>query len=82
MNFTPIEEAYRIEHVKANTYGGSIKYSKNCIYCCCDNTISLLNDGGSFRKCYNCKKNFRANIISSPIINYNQSISHIKPNPS
>lgn len=82
MNFTPIEEAYRMDHINPNTYRGSIKYSKNCIYCYCDNTLSLLNDGGCFRKCSNCRKNFRAIILSNPITNYNQSISHIKPKPS
>ena len=79
MNFTPIEESLRIDHVSPNTYKGCIKYSKNCIYCHYENTSSLLNDGGCFRKCLNCRKNFRAIILSNPIANYNQSISHISP---
>ena len=78
MNYTPIDEAYKIEHVHPTIYTGNIKYSKQCIYCSHNESFSLLNDGGCFRKCYNCKKNFRANILNPPVGNYKQSSQHLK----
>jgi hypothetical protein len=78
MNFTPIENAYKIEHVNPQIYSGTLNYSKKCIYCSSDESIPLLIDG-SFRKCYKCRKNFKATILTSPIRNYNQSIEHMKP---
>ena len=75
MNFTPVEDAYLINHVNPNTYRGEIKYGKNCIYCYSVNTIGLLNDGGCFRKCKTCRKNFSAQILTNPIANYKESLS-------
>ena len=77
MNYTPIENAYHIEHVNPNIYRGTITYSKKCIYCSSQESISLLPDG-SFRKCNNCRKNFKATILTNPIQNYNHSINHLK----
>lgn len=78
MNFTPIENAYQLEHINPQIYSGTLNYSKKCIYCSSDESISLLADG-SFRKCYKCRKNFKAIILTSPISNYNHSIEHMKP---
>ena len=77
MNYTPIEEAYQIEHVHPNIYTGNIRYSKQCIYCSSHESFPLLNDG-SFRKCERCKKNFKAIILNEPIKNYKHSSSHLK----
>lgn len=78
MNYTPLEDAYRIHHVSPNTYGGTIFYSPICIFCNHASSQSLMNDGGAFRRCDRCKKEFRANIINSPINNFNNSTSHLK----
>jgi hypothetical protein len=77
MNYTPVDSAYNIEHVNPNIYRGTIKYSKQCIYCSSQESISLLQDG-SFRKCNKCRKNFKAHILTNPIQNYNHSINHLK----
>lgn len=41
----------------------STRFSPQCIFCSSNNSVSLMNDGGSFRQCMNCRKQFRANII-------------------
>lgn len=38
-------------------------FSPTCIFCSSNNTVSLMNDGGSFRQCVQCRKQFRATII-------------------
>ena len=57
MNFTSISDAYKIHHIRNDTYGGSIKYSPVCIFCKNNISISLMNDGGAFRQCQRCRKN-------------------------
>jgi hypothetical protein len=42
---------------------GSQRFSPICIFCSSNNTVSLMNDGGSFRQCMHCRKQFRAQII-------------------
>lgn len=81
MNFTPLDQAYQIHHTNSNTYGGTILYSPICIYCNNNTSISLFpgaTDGGSFRQCNRCKKNFRANVVSQPINNISYSTHHLK----
>lgn len=78
MNYTPLEDAYRIHHVRPNTYGGTIFYSSICIFCNHNSSQSLMNDGGAFRRCDRCKKEFRATIVNPPINNFNNSTSHLK----
>jgi len=78
MNFTPLDDAYKIHHVNHNTYNGSIKYNPTCIYCKNGHSISLMNDGGSFRQCAKCKKNFRASIVNPAIQNFSYSTHHLK----
>ncbi len=78
MNFTPLDDAYKIHHVSPNTYTGTIKYSTICIYCNYPQSISLMNDGGSFRQCNKCRKHFRASILNSAITNFSYSTSHLK----
>jgi hypothetical protein len=81
MNYTPLDQAYNIHHINSNTYGGHIIYSPICIYCKNNQSISLFTsgiDGGSFRQCSRCKKNFRANVINNAINNFSYSTHHLK----
>ena len=78
MNYTHLDEAYKIHHINSNTYGGTVSYSPICIYCKNPTSISLMNDGGSFRQCDKCRKNFKANVINESISNYSYSTSHLK----
>lgn len=64
LNQTSLDDAYRY-----NTFSQYINnmkkpiYSPTCIFCSCQNTISLVNDSGSFRQCTNCKRQFKAIIL-------------------
>jgi len=78
MNYTNLEEAYKIHHVNQSTYSGSIQYSPKCIYCNHLDSISLMNDGGSFRRCNKCKKNFKASVINNAVQNFSYSTHHLK----
>lgn len=78
MNYTPLDEAYKIHHVNTNTYGGTIKYNPTCVYCKNTQSNSLMNDGGSFRQCLRCKKNFKATIINEAVKNFVYSTDHLK----
>ena len=79
MNYTPLSEAYKIHHVNTTTYGGTLQYSTQCIYCKNGTSTALMTtDGGSFRQCTKCKKQFRATILNDPITNYNNSTSHLR----
>jgi len=80
MNYTPLEQAYKIHHTHSNTYGGTINYSPTCIYCKNPTSTSLMPsaDGGSFRRCDRCRKNFRATIITNAVNNLSYSTSHLK----
>lgn len=78
MNYTPLDQAF---NNISNTYRGHIIYSPICIYCKNNQSISLFSgsiDGGSFRQCTRCKKNFRANVITQPINNISYSTHHLK----
>lgn len=78
MNYTPINEAYKIHHTNNQTYSGSIKYSPICIYCNNNTSFSLMDDGGAFRQCSRCRKNFRATVINPAINNFSYSTYHLK----
>ena len=78
MNYTPLEEAYKIHHTNSNTYGGSLNYSTICIYCNHSTSKSLMNDGGSFRRCDRCKKDFKATILNNAVNNFGYSTQHLK----
>jgi hypothetical protein len=78
MNYTTLDEAYKIHHINPNTYGGTLKYSLTCIYCKHSKSTSLMNDGGSFRRCDHCKKNFKASILNDAVTNFSYSTHHLK----
>lgn len=78
MNYTSLEDAYKIHHTNQNVYKQEIKYSPTCIYCSNSASKQLMNDGGSFRQCERCKKNFRANVLCEPVKNYSLSTQHLQ----
>ena len=77
--YTPVEEAYKIHHINPNTYSGTLRYSPVCIYCRNEGSRPLMaNDGGSFRQCGRCKKNFRATVLNESVSNFSYSSSHLR----
>ena len=62
---TPIEQAYQYEthsdFIKTTTK--KVQFSPICIFCSHLESVALLNDGGSFRRCQRCRKDFKAKII-------------------
>lgn len=80
MNYTPLDEAYKIHHTNSNTYGGALTYCKTCIYCNHPNSKALMieRDGGSFRQCDRCKKNFKATINNQAVQNFSYSTHHLQ----
>jgi hypothetical protein len=73
-----LNDAFKIPHVQSNTYSGTILYDPTCVFCSHKHSIPLMNDGGSFRQCYKCRKNFRAKIITAPVASYIDSTQHLK----
>uniref|UniRef100_A0A6C0DL98 Uncharacterized protein n=1 Tax=viral metagenome TaxID=1070528 RepID=A0A6C0DL98_9ZZZZ len=66
LNETPINTAYDFQtcdNVNENFIQKikELKFSVTCIFCSCQDTTALVNDG-SFRNCKKCKKNFRSSI--------------------
>jgi hypothetical protein len=78
MNFTPLSDAFKIQHIMKDTYGGSIIYSPVCIFCKNNLSISLMKDGGAFRQCQRCRKNFMATVLNQAINNFSYSTYHLK----
>ena len=80
MNSTPLEEAYKIHHIQSQTYGGAVNYNPSCIFCSSTQSIALMQqqDGGSYRRCLQCKKHFKATILNNAITNYSYSTYHLK----
>ena len=80
--FTPLNEAYNIQHINNHPYTQAIQYSSQCIFCSSKDTTALMQsqDNGSFRCCNNrsCRKQFRATILSKPIENYVNGTTHLK----
>lgn len=77
MNFTPLEQAYKIHHIDPTIYSGTLFYSPICIFCNYNQSIPLYS-GGSFRQCLKCKKHFKATILNQAIPNFTVSTSHLK----
>jgi hypothetical protein len=75
-------KAFQINHVQPGTYGGTIVYDQTCPFCSFPESKGLMNDGGSFRECRRCKKQFRANIMGGTVANYTTATSHLNPNNS
>lgn len=79
MNYTSLDDAYTIHHINPKTYGGNIQYDPKCIFCSNPTSTALMTtDGGAFRRCLKCRKNFKANIINGAIHNFNFATNHLK----
>lgn len=81
-SFLPIPNT---EIKKAFDFDSSIKpeqllsrYSKTCIFCSSNESVSLMQDG-SFRRCLWCKKNFKANILHEKKNENAQAVSYKTP---
>ena len=61
---TPINSAYDFTSFSPYIINGGLisKFSSVCIFCSSNNTLPLTQDGGSFRLCNVCKKQFKANL--------------------
>jgi hypothetical protein len=61
----PLNQAYQFQTFSPyiQQYGFQSSYSPKCTFCSSMDTIPLINDGGSFRQCNRCKKQFKAIII-------------------
>jgi hypothetical protein len=59
---TPITDAYNFNSFSQYINNGGLKsrFSPICIFCSSNDSSSLMNDGGSFRQCNRCKKQFKA----------------------
>ena len=67
---TDINDAYKFhthsQFLNSSRAGSLTNYSPICIFCSSSNTHSLMQDGGSFRQCGNCRKQFKADFASKP----------------
>ena len=65
---TSLSDAY-----KFNTFSqfiqneAHVRFSPKCIFCSSNNTTDLSKDGGSFRQCNTCKKQFKALLLKKQI---------------
>jgi hypothetical protein len=59
---TPLNQAYQFSSFSSYINNGSLinHFSPKCIFCSSNDSISLSNDGGSFRQCNKCNKQFKA----------------------
>lgn len=61
---TSIGDAYQFstfsEFIKTQSMA---TFSPLCIFCSSNNTFSLSNDGGSFKQCRTCRKQFKALLL-------------------
>jgi hypothetical protein len=62
---TPINDAYHFQSFSSYINGNGLqtRFSPKCIFCSSSDSIPLINDGGSFRQCNKCKKQFKAILI-------------------
>ena len=71
MDYNQAFEGYKI---------GKTLYDIKCIYCSNEKSTALMQDkdGGAFRKCDRCGKNFMSRIMSPALDNYSYATSHLK----
>ena len=62
---TPLNDSYHFQSFSSyiNNNGLNTRFSPQCIFCSSLESIPLLNDGGTFRQCNRCKKQFKARLI-------------------
>ena len=61
---TPITDAYHFSSFSQYINSGGLKsrFSPIYIFCSSKDSTPLINDGGSFRQCNRCKKQFKARL--------------------
>ena len=61
---TPITDAYQFSSFSSYINNGGLRtrFSPICIFCSSKESSALTNDGGSFRQCNRCKKQFKARL--------------------
>ena len=61
---TPLNDAYQFNSFSQYISNGGLNshFSPICIFCSSKETSPLINDGGSFRQCNRCKKQFKAKL--------------------
>lgn len=61
---TPLNDAYSFTSFSSYINDGGLKsrFSPVCIFCLSKESSALTNDGGSFRQCNRCKKQFKARL--------------------
>lgn len=64
---TPINDAYQFTSFSQYINSGGLKtrFSAKCIFCPSNESTPLSNDGGSFRQCTKCKKQFKALLVKN-----------------
>ena len=67
LNETPLDSAYNFTSFSPYIMNGGLnsKFSPICIFCSSEYTMALTQDGGSFRQCNSCKKQFKAKLSNS-----------------
>ena len=62
---TSLNDAYNFQTFSSYIINNGLKtnFSPVCIFCSSNQTIALTNDGGSFRQCKSCNKQFKATLI-------------------
>ena len=75
---TPINSAYDFSSFSPYIINGGLnnKFSPICIFCSSNNTLPLTQDGGSFRHCNTCKKQFKSKLIGQ---NFTNGFSCVPP---
>ena len=61
---TPLNDAYQFNTFSQyiNKGGLQTRFSPVCIFCSSNDSTPLINDGGSFRQCNRCKKQFKSRL--------------------
>jgi hypothetical protein len=63
---TSLDEGYKFNTFSPYIINSNLnsKFSPICIFCSSNNTMNLSNDG-CFKQCNSCRKQFKANLLSS-----------------
>jgi hypothetical protein len=74
---TPLNDAYKFNTFSSYIMNGGLnsKFSPICIFCSSNNTMNLATDG-SFKQCNSCRKQFKANLLSTQA---NQQFAYFPP---
>lgn len=75
---TPLNNAYQFNTFSPYIINGGLntRFSPICIFCSSNNTMNLVNDGGSFKQCNSCRKQFKAELSNNQA---NQQFAYFYP---